>query len=269
MTAGGSGRGADRGSPTRYAIGAGVGARPRRPRPRITLAPTEELVVAREPNCPAAEAYLRLRSALLHESDGTPPRVIVVTSGMPQEGKSLTAVNLALAFAACGDERVLLVDGDLRRGGLARFLEPAPRAGLRELLEGKVPEEEALLEVSGTRLAVVPAGRPVANPVGLLSSGRMAGLLAEWRSRFQRVVVDTPPIVPFADAGILGELSDGVLLVARAGRTPKALIEQVVEEAGSVKLLGVVLNDWTGSLADRRTGYDSRYYSRYYGKGGR
>jgi capsular exopolysaccharide synthesis family protein len=177
--------------------------------------------------------------------------VMVVTSAGAGEGKSLVAINTALAFAADMKGEVLLIDADMRRSGIARWLEPTPKFGFSEILGGKTELEHALIELENAPLKILPAGSPTRDPVELLSSERADRLFVELRRRFKYVIVDTPPIVPFTDADVLGRLSDGILMVARNDMTLQSMFRRAVESVTSTDVLGLILNDATFNLPDR------------------
>src|SRR5262245_35619945 len=184
--------------------------------PPSRLVTSQGLVLLSNPHSAAAEMFRRLRTSIVT------PQVMVVTSAAPREGKSLIAANLALAFAAEKDASVVLVDGDLRRPSVDAWLDPAPRIGLSEILSGEAQLEDGLLSLRKTALWILPAGRQVHDPFELLGSERAKSVIGALRLRFQRVIVDTAPILAFADANVLAGMGDGVFLVARSGVTPKA-----------------------------------------------
>ena len=199
---------------------------------------------------------------------GGGPQVLVVTSTAPSEGKSIVAVNLALAFAADSHDDVLLLDADLRRPTIGRWISPPPELGLTEVLDGRTELEHTVLELKNSTLDVLPAGTPPRDPVVLLSSTAARDLFEALRKKYKRIIVDTPPVMPFADADAVGVLSDGVLMVARSGKTRSALFRQAIQSVTSTRILGVIFNEATFNLADRRTypAYEESYYD-YYDKG--
>lgn len=230
------------------------------------LSITPEVIMLSAPRSPAAERFRRLKTLLLHDPQDE-PQVIVVTSALPAEGKSLVALNLALAFAADRDDEVLLVDADIRRPGIDRWLQPAPKIGLKEVLTGEAELDHGLLDIKAHHLVLLPAGAPPKDPVPLLAGASARALVAGLRKRFKRIIIDTPPIVPFTDADVIGALSDGVVIIARSRATPRLLLEQAVSSITSTRVLGIVLNDATGNLADRRKAYGD-YYHKYYDRQG-
>lgn len=226
-----------------------------------------EIVMLSRGRSLAAEKFRRLKTILANEEGGG-PQVIVVTSTGPSEGKSLIAMNIALAFAADSDDNVLLVDGDLRRPMVERWVSPPPKLGLSEVLEHRTELDHTVLELKNATLKVLPAGVPPRDPVVLLSSASARDLFQTLRQKYSRIIIDTPPIVPFTDADAIGMLSDGLLLVVRSGKTRRTLFEQAVQSVTSTRMLGIVLNDATYNLADRENyaAYDKNYME-YYNKG--
>jgi capsular exopolysaccharide synthesis family protein len=215
------------------------------------------LVLANRPGSPIAERYRRLRLKLDQPGpDGAPRQLLLVTSAVPEEGKTTTAVNLALAFAEDRDRHTLLIDADLRRPSLTRYVTPPPTLGFSEVLTGEASLDHVLIELKSARLTMLPAGAPTQNPLELLQSDFLGSVLAELRRRFDRIIIDTPPTVPFTDAAVLNALCDGALLVIRAGKTTGSLIERARASLVHSTLLGVVLNDVAFTPVDR-------YYYQY------
>ena len=216
------------------------------------------LVVRMDPRSTVAERFRALVARLesLSLPDGRTPQMIVITSAVPAEGKTMTAVNLALAMAERRDRTTLLVDADLRRPSVSRYLTPAPKLGLSEVLSGGAPVEHALLEIKDARLTVLPAGAPNPQPLELLRSDYLGTLFDDLRRRYDRIVIDTPPAVPFADAGVLNMLAEGALLVVRAGMTPRPMVDRALECLDGGTVLGAVLNDIHITPIDR-------YYYQY------
>jgi receptor protein-tyrosine kinase len=228
------------------------------------LSEDKDVVMLSQPHSVAAEKFRRLKTLLAHDRKDA-PQVIVVTSAAPAEGKSFIALNLALAFAAEVSKETLLIDGDLRRPSIGKNLTPSPAIGLTEVLSGKTSVDHAIYQLKNSSLKVLPAGEPTRESVELLASPSFKSLMTHLRSRFWRVIVDTPPAVPFTDADALAESADGVLIVIRAGQTPKHQFLQGAAQIKSVPILGVVLNDLSPSLADGFKNYHTYYHSRYYG----
>jgi capsular exopolysaccharide synthesis family protein len=237
-------------------------------------APTEQqLITLWDPKSNGAEAYRSMRSALLLSSIDSPPRVIVVTSSFPSEGKTTTALNLAIVLAQRG-ERVLLVDADLRRGSLYHlFGLPSQGFGLSTVLSnpGQQPELPAPLEQLPT-LHVLPTGPRPPNPAEMLSSNRMEEQMREWALQFDRVVVDTAPLLAVSDTQALAVRADAVVLVARAGVTRKRALIRSRDLLWRVNapVAGVVVNDVDLRLENFYTYRYGMYAKEYwYGYGNR
>jgi capsular exopolysaccharide synthesis family protein len=202
------------------------------------------LVAALAPHSPAAEQYRALRTRILQSENGTPLRVVAMTSPGKGDGKSVSAANLALTMAQQVPSRVLLLDADLRRPGSHRLLGLDDRQpGLADVLMGGEDLDSALVPVPGRNLWVLPAGLPPGHPAELLGSGSMRRVIDTLRTRFDRIIVDTPPIAPLADVRILSPLVDGIVLVVRAGVTPRPAIERALAGFDRQRVLGIVLND--------------------------
>lgn len=189
------------------------------------------------------EAYRRIRTALEFANiDGT-RRVLVVTSALPGDGRTVTACNLAAALAAVGS-RVVLVEGDLRRPRTADYLGLDASAGLTGVLTGTASLDSALQRWSPGRFDVLASGRTSPRPSELLSSRRAAALIDELRSRYDFVLIDSPPILPVTDAANLGAHSDGAVVVCRWGTTSRPQVESAVSmlRSVSVPVVGTVLS---------------------------
>ena len=216
------------------------------------------LVMLCRPESPIAERYRRIRLNVERRTPEhpLPPQVTVITSAVPGEGKTTTAMNLALAYAEDRAHRTLLIDADLRRPSVSRYVDPTPARGLSELLSGAMPLDHALIATSNSPLWILPAGGPCELPLERFQAGPLADLVAELRRLFDTILVDTPPTVPFTDAAVLASHADGALLVVRARTTTTPLIRRARESLSAARFLGVVLNDVVFSTVDR---YDNRY----------
>ncbi|NUR56626.1 MAG: CpsD/CapB family tyrosine-protein kinase, partial [Acidobacteria bacterium] len=203
--------------------------------------------------------YRRLAAILHHGQHDTGLRVVMVTSAISGEGKSLTTTNLALTLTRSYERRVLLIDADLRRPTLHLIFQLENVRGVNEFVQSRGTKPLHLVPVA-PRLFLLPAGRPDSDPLGALTSETMRRIVAEARDQFDWVLIDTPPIGLLPDAGLLGGIVDGALLVVRAGHSPYDLIKRAVESVGRERILGVVFN---GADTSRRYGND--YYG-YYGK---
>src|SRR5215469_5574855 len=216
------------------------------------------LVTHARPKSGAAEAYRALRTAILLSTHGAPPRVILVTSPSPQEGKTTIAANAAIVLAQRGS-RVLLVDADLRRPGLERMLGLRPKGGLSTLISGVEKAEDVIHPFTDVpNLWVLPSGPIPPQPAELLGSDVMRNHISRWRDEFDHVVIDSPPCLSVTDAVVLSTSVDRILLVARYGQTSKPALRRACGLLMQVnaRVLGVVLN----AFDQRADGY---YY--YYG----
>ena len=188
-------------------------------------------------------------------------QVVVVTSSAGGEGKSVTALNLALALSGSLKGRVLLVDSDLRRPRVHECLGLNTTKGFAELLAQSGGEIGPYISRVGS-LDVIVGGAPPANPVGLLASSEARDLLARLRKEYALIVIDSPPIVPIADSHILAGMADGVVIVVRARQTRRELFRRATQSLGATNVLGVVLNDV--EYGDTRYAYAFRNYQRHY-----
>lgn len=228
-----------------------------------------ELVAQHLPKSQMSEAFRALRTSLLLSQPGRPPQVILVTSALPREGKTTAAANLAVTLAQLGD-RTVLVDADLRKPGVGRLLNltGGKYAGLSSYLAGvSTLDLVTVPHPSIPNLAAIPTGPLPPNPADLLSSSKLTEAIAELRSKFKFVVIDSPPIMAATDAVILSVQTDGVLLVVRSGETPKEAFTRTRDLLNSVKchMLGVVLNAVDSNAPDYY--YSYRYYPYSYGYG--
>lgn len=228
-----------------------------------------ELVAQHLPKSQMSEAFRALRTALLLSQADHPPQVVLVTSALPREGKTTAAANLAVTLAQLGD-RTLLIDCDLRKPGVARLLNmtDGKYAGLSSYLAGVSSLDLVTVPHPAIpNLMVIPTGPLPPNPADLLSSHKLADAIAELRTKFKFIVIDTPPIMAATDAVILSVQADGVLLVVRSGETPKEAFTRTRDLLTSVKcrMLGVVLNAVDSSAPDYY--YSYRYYPYSYGYG--
>lgn len=207
------------------------------------------------------EAIRSVHTNVVFSSAEAGLRSVVVTSAGPGDGKTLIASNLAISLAQ-GDQRVLLVDADMRRPRLHEVFDVSQEPGLSNLLVGTCDQREAFRKSEVPTLTVLPSGYSPPNPVELLSSQRFSGFLANLREQFDYVIFDTPPVLAVADSSVLANLASGVVFVVGADKTPKQVARTAVEQLQTAKahLIGAVLN-----RVDLE--HDSYYVSRYYRKG--
>jgi len=203
-----------------------------------------ELVAHSRPKSEIAEAYRALRTSILLSNIGAPPKCILVTSALPQEGKTTTSINTAIVLAQKG-AKVLLVDADMRRPSIHNKLSLRARGGLSTLLTGSDSLGSVLVNSTEVpNLHVLPAGPPPPHPAELLGSQVMKDFLREWREKFDHVIIDSPPCLSVTDAVLLSVEADAVALVLRSGHTPKEAIRRARNLLFQVKakVLGVVVN---------------------------
>jgi protein-tyrosine kinase len=190
---------------------------------------------------PAAKEQYRKLAGVLHNGQATGGiKTLIITSAVAGEGKSLTAVNLALTLSQSFGRRVLLIDADLRRPSLHDAFQIPLSPGLAEALQPGVPSMAAPVAVASA-LGVLPAGRS-SDPIRVLSAANLRTVLAAIGGPFDWVLIDTPPVGLLSDAKLVSDHADGVLLIVGAGRAPRGLIRNAVETLGREKVLGVVLN---------------------------
>ena len=201
-----------------------------------------ERIVATPDIRPAfVEQYRKLAGVLHHAQLGKKIKIVMVTSAVAGEGKSLTATNLALTFSESYRRTVLLIDGDLRRPTLHETFQVPNTSGLSDGLSANREEKLSLVQVS-PRLTLLTAGRPDPDPMSGLTSERMKRVLDEAATRFDWVIIDTPPVGLLPDARLLAEMADTTLFVIRAAKTPYPLIRRAMESIGRERIFGVVLN---------------------------
>jgi capsular exopolysaccharide synthesis family protein len=227
------------------------------------------LVTYARPQSEAAEAYRALRTSILLSSFGAPPKVILVTSAMPQEGKTTISANSALVLAQRGS-RVLLVDADLRRPGVGKLFGMNSRGGLSTLITGAGKFEDLVLPCPEVpNLWILPAGPIPPQPAELLGSTVMKNYIAGWREVFDHVIIDTPPCLSVTDAVLLSPEADRIILVARSGQTTKAALRRACDVLLQVnaRVMGIVLNALSRHSGEGyyyKYGYGGRYANHYY-----
>lgn len=204
----------------------------------------ERIVTYFDPKALITEQYKILRTNVLSAGKTKPIKVMVITSSLHSEGKTLTALNLAMAMAQSTQKpRVLLIDADLRRGRVAKYLGVDQKAGLADVLTDSLQPADALFNIDVENLTFVACGAVPPNPAELLSSDKMARFLTLMKSKFDHVLIDTPPVISVTDAGIVGAQTDGVIMVIQAGRTQRGIVRRATEllHQSHSKVLGHVL----------------------------
>ena len=219
--------------------------------------PSEAFV---DPRSAFAEAYRSVRTALQFSTDQGVPRVLLVTSPVPSEGKSTTALTLARNFAQLG-KRVLLIEADLRNPSLHRVLGMRGEHGLSSLLAGSSSPSDVILDSADERLKIILAGPLPPNPAELLSGSRLVSLLAVASEKFDQVIIDGPPVLGIADAPILSNAANGTLLVVQAGKTKISTAQTALKRllAARARVIGALLTQYDA----KATGYGYEYESYY------
>ncbi|MBJ6727083.1 XrtA-associated tyrosine autokinase [Geomesophilobacter sediminis] len=207
---------------------------------------TDRLVVAlKEPSSPMAEEYRKLKSSIVKLTKTDPLKnMLMITSSVANEGKSLTALNLAVTLAQEYDHTVLLVDADLRKPSLHRYLGISDCLGLSECLLEGVPLRDVLIRTDIGKLSLLPAGRPVTSPAELFSSKKIREFFHEVKHRYpdRYVIVDTAPVLPFAETRSMIALIDGIVLVIKEGSVSLQKVLETLDCLKGASILGVVYN---------------------------
>lgn len=222
--------------------------------------PSHPLIVHEQPQAPRAEAFRQIRTNLQFIDVDHPRKTVLVTSPLAGEGKSTTLCNLAIALAQASSS-VILIGADLRRPRTAQYLGLEGGVGLTDVLIGRVPLNQAVQRWGGGMFDVLASGPIPPNPSELLGSRHMSELLAELQSRYEMVLIDTPPLLPVTDAAALAPKCHGALLIVRHGKTTRAQVEAAVEALHSVnsRLLGTIMT--MAPKAGRKSPYHYYYES--------
>ncbi|MBA4369485.1 MAG: exopolysaccharide biosynthesis protein [Desulfobacterium sp.] len=228
----------------------------------------KSLVSILEPHSFESEQFKILRANVLFPTSGQPPRMIMVTSAVPGEGKSFIASNLAISIAQNIDEHVLLMDCDLRLPSIHNRFNIEAKIGLSDYLTGDVSLSSLLVKVGVDKLSILPGGKPPENPAELLSSEKMAQLLEEVKKRYEDryIIIDSAPPQLTAESSALARQVDGIILVINYGKTKRELIADLIEIIGKEKIIGIVFNRFN-LRSSSYYGY-GKYsnYGKYYGR---
>jgi capsular exopolysaccharide synthesis family protein len=223
---------------------------------RIDARYAGKTVVDQDISPTSREQYRRLAASLHHAKEASGLTIVMVTSAVSGEGKTLTSSNLALTLSESYRKNVLLIDTDLRKPSLHSVFRVRSESGLSEGLASGSDRTVPIYQVA-PKLAILAAGRPTSDPIAHLTSPRMRRLLDEARNFFDWIILDTPPVALLPDANLLSSIVDGAVLVVKAGGTPYPLVERAVDAVGRNKTLGVVLNRTVAG------GQSSDYYGYY------
>ncbi len=223
----------------------------------------ESLVVnPSRPREAPAEEFRTLRTRLNHMQSQQPLHTIIVTSASPAEGKSFTAMNLAITQAQIAEKRVLLADFDFRRPTVDKTFQIPCAPGITDYLLGKASLSEIMHKVGDTNLYVLTAGEAVPNPLELLNFKECKALLNELRNHFDWVILDSPPLLFAADGNLLSTMCDGTILVVRIGTTTYDSVTRALQSLCENNVLGVVVNGARrGELYSKYTYYHDYYYA--------
>jgi capsular exopolysaccharide synthesis family protein len=220
----------------------------------LSLTSQNRLVAVSDIDSPAAEAFRLLSVRLRHLRRSRQLRKLLITSTIPQEGKSMVSANLACALASSTRRKILLLEGDVRRPSLSKVFGLKAHPGLCEWLEGGRSLVSSLYRLEPGGIWLFPAGHGPANPLELLESTKLPALMEQLAGWFDWIVIDSPPVLPLADTSVWTRLADGILLVTRQGTTQKRHLQRGVEALESKKVIGAVLNSSKNSS-------DNEYYS--------
>jgi succinoglycan biosynthesis transport protein ExoP len=232
----------------------------RLPVEEVHIQPESRIALANDPRSPGADRFRFLRMRLRELKDVAKLRSMVITSPLPQDGKSTIALNLATALAEQGKRSVLLIDADLYHPSLAQRLGLQIRPGFGECLEDGLDPLTAVRRLEPLGWYLLQAGEPRGNPTELMQSESLSKVIQRVSPFFDWVLIDTPPVAPLADAVEVSRHVDASLLVVRADRTPREAIEHALTLLGQKHVLGILFNAAEGL---------NRVYSEYYGHYGK
>lgn len=224
------------------------------PKLKVSVAAQERLVCFTDTESLAAEAFRLLGVRLRNLRQKRPLKKVLITSTIPKEGKTMTATNLACTLSASTKQRVLILDGDLRRPSVAQKFGLGNLKGLSEWLQGADNSLPNIYHLEEPRLWLLAAGTTTSNALELLQSARLPALidqLAEW---FDWIFIDSPPILPLADTSVWMRMADGILLVTRQGTTEKRQLQRGLDAIDQKKMIGALLN------CSRNSAHESYYY---------
>jgi len=222
----------------------------------------DQLVSLISPSSYIADQYRSLRHSIERRRNEAGLRTLAVTSAGPGEGKTITTLNLAGAMAQGHNRRILVIDADLRRPSVARYLglDDQPSSGLSDAIRDETMQlRDVVVNLEGFNLSVLPAGAPTQTPYELLNSPRLENLLSEACRQYDQVIVDTPPVVSMPDCRVIGRLVDGFLVIVAADKTPRKLLAEAMNLLDASKVIGIVFNGAQRPLSNHY-GYYHDYY---------
>jgi len=222
----------------------------------VSLPADSKLICLTAPESLGAEKFRFLGVRLRQLQHSRPLKKLLITSTIPEEGKSTVSANLATILARKQQPKVLLLDGDLRRPSLGKLFGLGKLPGLSEWLLGEPRPIKHIYRLEGPNLWFLPAGRPPENPLELMQSGRLSRLMEQLTAWFDWIIIDSPPVLPLADTSVWGRLADGILLVTREGTTKRRQLQRGLQALEESKVLGAVVNS---SASTDHTNYYYRY----------
>jgi capsular exopolysaccharide synthesis family protein len=222
----------------------------------VVMPPSSKLVSVTEKDGLAAEKFRFIAVKLRQLQQSRLLKKLLITSTIPEEGKTMVSANLACTLARRKQQKTLLLEGDLRRPTLARQFGMGRVPGLSEYLQGEADVTKSIYRLDALGLWILPAGRAPQNPLELMQAGKLSPLMDQLTTWFDWILIDSPPVLPLADTSIWAKVADGILLVARPGKTEKHHLQEGVEALDHSKLLGALINS---SANVARSNYHYRY----------
>lgn len=222
-----------------------------------------------DPSSPIGEQYKIIRTNIQSLQATKDAKVFVITSSITGEGKTVTAVNLSIVMSHdLNGKNILLIDADMRKGRIAQYLGLNKSPGLSDILKGEIEPDATFVSPNIDNLTIIPAGKAPRNPSELLGSKKMKIVLESLRARFDYIFIDTPPVMPLTDPCIVGAISDGVIMVAQAGRTQRDIIKHAEHRLAQAhaKPLGYIITNVEYHLPHYLYRYVNKYSDHYYSK---
>ncbi len=229
----------------------------------------QHVVSFHDPSSPVGEQYKILRTNIQSLKTTKDYKTFLITSAVNGEGKTITSVNLSLAMAHdLNNKSILLIDADMRKGKVSKYLGIHSSPGLSEILKGEAEPDITFVSPSVDNLTIIPAGKVPRNPAELLGSKKMSALLASLKTRFDYIFVDSPPVVPLTDPCLLGAMVDGVIMVIQAGRTQRDVVKQAEHrlQQAHAKTIGCIMTNVEYHLPHYLYRYVHKYGDEAYSK---